>query len=60
MNTQEALVLVRDKYLEEQRGVVTGEIAKRYNQATQQYPATMMIAHQLFALEMAKTMSSTR
>jgi hypothetical protein len=60
MNAQQALMLVRDKYLEEQRGVTTGPKVEEYKQACKEYPAMMTTAHYLWALELAKSTPSQR
>jgi len=57
MTTQEALLLVREKYLEEQKGVTDSPKAKEYKQACEKFPATMTTAHYLWARELAKGMS---
>jgi hypothetical protein len=54
MTLREALQLVREKYLEEEKGVTTGETARRYQSACDMYPAMMKAAHQLWARELAK------
>jgi len=54
MNAREALALVRDKYLEEQQGTMTGPKAEKYRQACEKYPAMMTTAHHLWAIELAK------
>jgi hypothetical protein len=55
MKLNEAMILVRDKYLEEQKGPGGSSFLNKYNAAWKQFPATMRIAHHLFAVEMAKT-----
>ncbi len=55
MNIQEALILVRNKYLEEQKGVIDSNTTENYNKACKDYPATLKIAHIVFALEFSKT-----
>ena len=45
MNAHEALMLVRKKFLEEQRGITTGETADQYRRACEGYPAVMTTAH---------------
>ena len=54
MNLNQALILVREKYLEEQKGVTTGQKAEEYRHATEEYPATMTVAHHLWARELTK------
>jgi len=48
MNAQQALLLVRDKYLEEQQGISNGPKAEQYRQACKEYPAMMTTAHYLW------------
>jgi hypothetical protein len=54
MNAQEALMLVREKYLEEQKGITSGTVADRYRQACIEFPAMMSTAHYLWAMEIGK------
>ena len=54
MNLQDALLLVREKYLEEQRQVTTGPTSERYLKACKDFPATMNVAHELWARELSK------
>ncbi len=54
MNLKQALMLVREKYLEEQKGVATGAKADQYERACEEYPAMMTTAHYLWATECAK------
>ena len=54
MNAQEALVLVREKYLEEQKGITSGAVADKYRQACTEFPAIMRTAHYLWAMEIGK------
>lgn len=56
MNIQEALMLVREKYLEEEKGITTGEKADQYKRACGDYPAIMTTAHHLWARELAKNL----
>jgi len=51
MTLSEGIYLVRQKQLEERDGRTAGPIADKYQQALVGYPATMAIAHHLFALE---------
>lgn len=60
MNAQQALMLVREKYLEEQQDITSGPKAEEYSRACEEYPAMMTTAHYLQALELAKSMSSQR
>jgi len=54
MTLADGVYLVRQKHLEEGDGRVAGPITEKYRQAIVDYPATMAIAHQLFALEANK------
>jgi hypothetical protein len=54
MNPQEALMLVREKYLEEQQGITSGPKVDEYKHACEEYPAMMTTAHHLWAMEIAK------
>lgn len=56
MTIQEALLLVRQKCTEEQMGATAGSVEEKYRQACKEYPATMNVAHHLFARELAKTL----
>lgn|GEM_PF-1713441 len=56
MTLSDALYLVRQKHLDERDGKHDGPIADKYQQALAAYPATMTIAHLLFALEAHATM----
>jgi len=55
MTLSEGICLVRQKHLEEKDGKTAGPIADKYQHALVSYPATMAIAHHLFALEVHKT-----
>lgn len=55
MNIKKALILVRDKYLDEQKGISNSDISKKYQTACAKYPATMKLAHIIFALEINGT-----
>ena len=57
MNSREAILLVKDKYLEEQKGITTGELANKYKNACNQYPALMTTAHYIWAQELSKKAS---
>ena len=57
MNTPQALKLVREKYLEEQKGVTTGPKADEYKRACEEYPATMITAHYLWVMQLEKNMA---
>jgi hypothetical protein len=54
MTLQEALLLVRAKYLEEQNSVVDSPTADEYKQACEKFSATMTVAHHLWARELMK------
>ena len=54
MNLNQALMLVREKYLEEGKAMTSGATTDRYLKACQEFPATMNIAHQLWARELFK------
>ena len=54
MNAQEALMLVREKYLEELKSITTGDNADKYKRACQEYPALMTMSHHLWARELSK------
>lgn len=56
MTLSEAVYLVRQKHLAERDGKQGGPIADKYQQALAAYPATMAIAHHVFALEAHATM----
>jgi hypothetical protein len=58
MNARQALMLVRDKYLDEQKGITTGPKVDQYRQACEKYPAWMTTAHYLWAFEIAKSVPS--
>ena len=51
MNIQEALMIIKNKYLEEQKDVTESDTSSNYRDACDKYPATMQIAHTIFALE---------
>jgi hypothetical protein len=54
MNLQEALMLVRDKFLEEQKGIIMGDILDKYKEACNKFPALMKTVHIVWALELNK------
>ena len=56
MTLQEALLLVRAKYLEEQKGVIASPTTDKYKEACEKFPSTMTTAHHLWARELIKTM----
>ncbi len=54
MNANQALMLVREKYIEEQKDITTGTTADKYDEACKKYPALMKTAHYLWARELSK------
>jgi len=56
MTLSSAIYLVRQKHLDEKDGKQDGPVADQYRKALVAYPATMAIAHHLFALEAHATM----
>jgi hypothetical protein len=58
-NLKPLLLLVRDKYLEEQEGITTSTTADRYNEACRKFPATMRTVHYIWARELYATLSAT-
>ena len=54
MDARQALLLVREKWLEEQQGTIEGVTADRYHEACARFPALMTIAHHLWARELWK------
>ena len=54
MKAREALALVREKYREEEKGITIGELADKYKDACNQYPALMTTAHHIWARELFK------
>lgn len=54
MDARQALLLVREKWLEEQQGTLDGAIADRYHEACTRFPALMTVAHHLWARELWK------
>jgi hypothetical protein len=56
MNGRDALMLVREKYLEEEKGITTGKKADEYKRACEQYPAQMTTAHYIWARELTKNL----
>ena len=53
MKLKQALELVREKCLEEQRDIICGKNTDRYKHTCADYPALMTIAHHLWAIELA-------
>lgn len=54
MTPQQALALVRSKFLEEQKGTTTGKTEEQYRLACKEYPAQMTTAHYVWAREITK------
>ena len=54
MKAQKALLLVREKYIQELEDVTTGTTADKYNEARKKYPALMKTAHYLWARTLSK------
>jgi hypothetical protein len=55
MKIHEAILLLRNKFLEEQRGVSESLLASQYQSALKEFPAVMAVAHHIFAGEVTKT-----
>jgi len=53
MKLKQALELVREKCLEEQKDIISGKNTDKYKRACIDYPALMIIAHHLWAIELA-------
>ena len=56
MMLSDALLLVRQKYLEEQKTITQSSTAEQYKAACAQFPATMTVAHHLWARELMKNL----
>ena len=54
MTGHEAFLLVREKYLEEERGIAVSKKSEEYRVACETFPAVMTIAHYLWARELTK------
>jgi hypothetical protein len=55
MTAQQALLLVRSKWLEERKGQpAKSEISEQYAKACEEFPAQMQTAHVLWAFELQK------
>lgn len=54
MDLNQALLLVRQKYLEEMQGLTTGQVANQYLQACQNYPVVIAVATELWTRELEK------
>jgi len=55
MTLQQAIQLIRQKYLEEQQGEIGGPTAEKYREAREQFPVTMATAQAVWNKEAAKT-----
>ncbi len=49
-------MLVRAKYMEEEKGITTGDKTDEYKRACEDYPVMMRTAHYLWARELAKNL----
>jgi hypothetical protein len=58
-NLRPLILLVRDKYLQEQEGITTGTTTDLYNEACRKFPATMKTAHYIWARELYSTLNET-
>jgi hypothetical protein len=56
MDLRSALLLVREKYIEETNGTKDGPKTAQYVKACQDFPALMNVAHHLWARELMKGM----
>jgi len=56
MDPQKALLLVREKYIEETKGITTGKTTEEYQKACKEYPALMTTAHYIWGREMTKNL----
>ena len=54
MDAQQALVLVRKKFLEETKGVSESDLATKYRDACEKFPVLMNTAHYIWAHGFAK------
>lgn len=59
MQLRDALLLVRETYLEEQKGIVNGARGQQYRRAIQDYPATMATALEMWVAEVMEPGSSS-
>lgn len=57
MTLEKAMMLVKQKYLEETQGDGDGPVAGDYRDACELFPALMATAHHLWAREVAKTLA---
>lgn len=53
MTVNEAMILTRDKFVEERDGAPDGPVSARYLEAREQFPVTMAIALETFARQAA-------
>ena len=56
MKASEALMLVKEKQMEEQDDITESELADRYRDAVEKYPVLMSMANIIWAMEVAKKM----
>lgn len=49
MNQQQALMLVRAKWMDETKGKIDGPNAENYQNACREFPAMMAVAHIMWA-----------
>lgn len=54
MDAQQALVLVRNKFAEETKGITESELATKYRDACLKFPVLMNTAHYIWAQGFAK------
>jgi len=54
MDAQQAVVLVRKKFLEEAKGLSESDLVTRYHDACQKFPVLMNTAHYVWAQGFAK------
>jgi hypothetical protein len=54
MKIHQALILVREKFMDEQEGIITGPNVEEYKQACKDFPAIMTTAHILWAQEFSE------
>lgn len=54
MTLQEAVLLIRQKYLEEQKGETDGPAAQKYRKACESFPVTVATAQAIWSKEAAR------
>lgn len=54
MTLQESILLVREKFLEEQKGITESPTGETYKMACEKYPSMMTVAHYIWARELTK------